>query len=103
MTQEGDVMTPDEMETTHLFYVIRMVYNHTAPPALRLPGGHWKEAERWPVKTKKRILRVMIAELAKRQDLPFALDVQLGIMRDRCRQFGGRDFLIEDGPSEIKV
>lgn len=93
-TMDGQILTPPEMETTHLFYVIRMVYNHTVPPALRLPGGHWKEAEEWTPETKRRILIEMIKELAKRDDLPFALDVQLSIMRERCRQFGGTNYLL---------
>lgn len=35
---DGRQMTPAEMETTHLFYTIRMIFNHLAPPAFRIPG-----------------------------------------------------------------
>jgi hypothetical protein len=93
-TQDGEILTPEEMETTHLFYVIRMIYNHTAPQHLRLPGGHWQSWEEAPKELKIETLRVMGTELLKRDDLPTSLDIQLGIMRDRCCQFAaGRGLL----------
>lgn len=36
-TQDGEELRPAEMRTTHLFYTVRMVFNHTAPACYRIP------------------------------------------------------------------
>ena len=38
VTQDGGRLTPAQMKTPHLFYTLRMIFNHTAPPCYQIPG-----------------------------------------------------------------
>lgn len=37
-TQQGNFMLPSEMETRHLFYTLRMIWNHKMPEVARFPA-----------------------------------------------------------------
>jgi hypothetical protein len=81
-TQDGQQMSVNEMRTTHLFYVVRMIWNHTMPKAYRLPGGNYNGPQHWSAQYRHAAVYAMLAELKTRTDLPVSLDVQLGMMRD---------------------
>lgn len=84
VTQDGEEMRPSEMKTTHLFYSLRMIWNHTAPPALQLPGGRYNGPQHWPIARRRAAVAALLDELTRRDDLPVSLDIQLGIMRQRA-------------------
>lgn len=86
VTQDGQHMRVDQMRTTHLFYAVRMIWNHTVPEQFRMPGGIYNGPEKWSVNRRRTAILAMLHELSQRTDLPVALDVQLGIMRDRAAQ-----------------
>lgn len=65
VTQEGEVMRFEDMSTSHLFFSIRMIYNHTAPPALQIHGCRRYHFD-WPAEMRRLGLKLLIAELAKR-------------------------------------
>lgn len=35
-TAEGEWIAPEKMETRHLFYTLRMIWNHSVPAELRV-------------------------------------------------------------------
>lgn len=84
--QNGKRISVSKMRTTHLFYALRMIWNHTAPPHLWLPGGRYNGPERWSTKKRREAVVAFLAELNRRDDLPLSLDIQLGLMRDRARE-----------------
>ena len=69
-TQDGQSYTPAQMRTSHLFYTVRMIFNHTAPACYRIPG-----CKRYALKMEPEYLRAavlaMVNELKERpcQDL----------------------------------
>lgn len=83
--QDGTPIAVSEMKTTHLFYALRMIWNHTVPPPFQLPGGRYNGPQNWSVKKRREAVRAFLVELSHRDDLPVSLDIQLGIMRDTAR------------------
>lgn len=92
-TQDGDRIPVSKMRTTHLFYALRMIWNHTVPVAMKLPGGEYRGPESWSVENRRKAVVAFLAELNRRNDLPFTLCVQLGIMRDRARELNQKRIL----------
>ena len=39
-TRTNDLLRVDQMETRHLFFTLRLIWNHTMPPEARLPEGN---------------------------------------------------------------
>ena len=39
ITKDGRTYLPKDMDTTHIFHSIRMIWNHTVESRLRLPGN----------------------------------------------------------------
>ena len=58
-------MRIEDMKSTHLFFSIRMVYNHSVPAALQIPGCKRYEID-WPASMRKKALKLLVTELAKR-------------------------------------
>lgn len=76
-TQEGVSMTFESMQTTHLFYALRMIYNHYVPEPYRIrPYTKYNltciSAEQW-----RKAAQCMAKELSLRSDLPGKLQQQL--------------------------
>ena len=69
-TQEGEVLTPPEMETSHIFNCVRMIFNHTAPEEMKLrPFKHWPSWEDVPAIQKRVCVMAFLTELSRRTDL----------------------------------
>lgn len=81
-TQHGVKIQPKDMTTTHLFYSLRMIWNHTAPGHLQLrPFRRYTFSERFTAEYCKRAVRALIQELATRSDLPASALADLEFMR----------------------
>lgn len=91
--QEGKRWSIQNMRTTRLFYCLRLIWNHTVPDAMQLPGGRYNGPERWSVNYRRRAVVEILNELKGRSDLPLSLDIQLGIMRDRARELNTQNLL----------
>jgi hypothetical protein len=87
-TNDGRAMPLPEMETSHLFYSLRMVWNATMP-------AEWKQGIRepkpWTVRKEmfpyyRMILPQILAELKKRSDLDPICTKELGLMQMRYLQ-----------------
>lgn len=85
ITQEGIVMQFAEMTTSHLFYSVRMIYNHTAPPAFQVPNCKHYSGFDWPAELRAMAIRDLLAELSTRKDIKPWMINQLRHMRDCIR------------------
>lgn len=65
-THDSGLIAPRDMSTDHLFNTVRMVFNHTVPPAYVIPG-----CKKWRLKLsleqRTEALRHLIPELASRR------------------------------------
>lgn len=85
VTQDGEVWMFSEMSTSHLFYSVRMIYNHTAPPAYQIPGCRRYEMD-WPADIRRKAISDLMAELSTREDIKPWMIEQIRQMRDCIRK-----------------
>ena len=67
--RHGEHHLPAHMETRHLFYTLRMIWNHTMPASARLPGNLYGFG---PTYTREYMLGAIVAivpELATRTNM----------------------------------
>lgn len=71
VTHKGkEIVLPREMATPHLFYALRMIYNHSVPPCFRV--GEFKryiDVPNWDPRYRAQAIRAFVAELTKRDDI----------------------------------
>jgi len=64
------VMHPCEMQTSHLFNSIKMIWNHKTPAAWRIqPYTEYKGVRKWGNKETKYAIKNLMCELMNRSDL----------------------------------
>lgn len=79
-------MKPAEMRTAHLFYSVRMIFNHTAPPAFRIPGcKRYDGPDRWPAGLRRDSMAALLSELITRSDIAPWMFTQLLHMQQAMR------------------
>jgi hypothetical protein len=86
--QTGETISVKEMRTSHLFYVVRMIFNHSAPPVYQIPGCRsYNGPQRWTLNRRRRAVKAMLDELAVRSSADLApwMWQQLEHMRDACK------------------
>ncbi len=67
LTNENQALTPQEMETLHLFHTVRLLWNHTVPEAHQLkPFRQWGLT--LDADEREEAMREMLAELGRRLD-----------------------------------
>lgn len=84
-SKDGTFRDPADMETTHLFYVLRMIWNHTMPieAHVRTPGrpiNYYTFGEFYTVDYMKSAILHIWAELTTRSDIPVWAQIQLAQM-----------------------
>lgn len=86
-TQTGERIPVTKMRSSHLFYVVRMIFNHTVPPTLQIAGcQRYDGPQRWPMARRLESVKAMLEELARRpNDLPPWMYAQLEHMRNACK------------------
>lgn len=80
--RHGEHHLPAHMETRHLFYTLRMIWNNTMPASARLPGNLYSFG---PTYTREYMLGAIVAivpELAARKNMAFEWKRQLQHMID---------------------
>lgn len=90
MTEKGQWLKPRQMTTPHLFYALRKVFNHEVPPVFRvLRAGEtmkrYPEVAYWATTYRTAAITALRAELAKRNDLPEDMQLQLADMMANTR------------------
>lgn len=84
-TADGRTLRMTEMATTHLFFSVRMIWNHSVPEQMRFkPYRRWRFAR--PASYYAVKLRGLLTELALRDDLPGWMDRQLQEMAARLNE-----------------
>lgn len=74
-TDRGELIAPEDMATEHLFYAVRMLFNHTYPPAFRI--GEFKRHRnvfKWPLDYREQALLALAIELRGRRLEEFMRD-----------------------------
>lgn len=78
LTMKREVLTPQEMSTPHLYNCLKMIWNHTIPPAFRLiPYKPYKGIEKWTKKTRRWAITNLFNELMNRTDRSKWIDAGL--------------------------
>ncbi len=67
-TKAGQEIPIVEMQTSHLFFSVRMIFNHTVPEKYRLPGG---ERHNYGLSKERSadFMEALLNELMNREDL----------------------------------
>lgn len=72
-THKGEhVLKLADMATPHLFYALRMLFNHSVPPCFRVPGDdflRYVDVPNWNPAYRAQAIRAMRIELIQREDL----------------------------------
>lgn len=82
VTQDGEVMKFSSMKTSHLFFSIRMIYNHSVPWGYQVSHSKQYDMQNFSPKQRRESLTYLITELSKRKDLEEWMKKQIQIMRD---------------------
>lgn len=65
----GNLHAPSTMATRHLFFTLRMIWNHAMPEAARLPGNLYTFSSYYKPDYMKDAIRALTTELATREDM----------------------------------
>lgn len=104
VTQQGEEMFLEEMQTTHLFYSVRMMFNHTVPPGFVIPGCKTYDMRRFPVERRTMACVAMLEELEirkQRRQVPGWMQDQLNYMIRTCGQLATKT--LPNGPARLPV
>ncbi|MCP3735655.1 hypothetical protein M9979_12300 [Sphingomonas sp. RP10(2022)] len=93
---EGDI-APSQMRTTHLFFTLRMIWNHSMPTSMRV--GRNVKLYSFGARHDARYMRSAIvhigAELFRRTDLPAWMKRELDEMAAHMRDVEAQHFIAE--------
>ena len=70
-TRGGAFVTPADMETRHLYFTVRMIWNHSVPDQYKLkPYTRYTFCSFYVSGYMSEAIKNMLVELSTRQDLP---------------------------------
>lgn len=86
-TQNGEELEPRQMRTSHVFYALRMIFNHTVPAPWRIPDcKKYNGPGDWPIAYRKQAIFAFVDELTRRWgELTPGQLAQLQHIADVCR------------------
>lgn len=89
-SHNGKQYNVTDMATPHLFYSLRMIFNHTVPPAFRVlrPGEQMRrylDVPFWTDEYRRNAVEAFVAELENRDDLDEDLAAQYADMQANTR------------------
>lgn len=85
--QDGNLWHPRDMETRHLFYAVRMIWNHAMPEEAQTHDFNtYRFSDFYTVEYMKLAVRTMIAELETRDDMRDQWREQYEFMKRRTRR-----------------
>lgn len=78
VTHKGESLLVENMATPHIFYSLRMVWNHTVPPVFRVTDGggefnRYRDVPHWTDEYKRQALEAFTRELENRNDADCAV------------------------------
>lgn len=85
-SHDGKQYNLSDMATPHIFYSLRMIFNHTVAPVFRVlrPGetmNFYPDVPHWDADYRRRAVNAFVAELDERDDLPEDLERQYADMK----------------------
>jgi len=85
----GEMHAPERMETRHVFFTLRMIWNHSAPEHLKLrPFRRYSGfPARYSPDYVRRAIRALIAEASRRDDLRPEWAAELRWMVETATEF----------------
>ncbi len=90
VTKDGQELSVADMTTTHLFWSVRMVFNHTVEPEHQLaPFRPCVGVGQWPTDYRQEAFDLMLAEIARRPkgDLTVEQRAEVEVMRRKRGEF----------------
>lgn len=88
ITQKGDRLKLSEMNTIHIFYALRMIWNHSVPAMYKLEGGRYNlNSQKWTNEYRRNAVFHLSQELIKRNNLPEDLQEQFDLMKNMAKEF----------------
>lgn len=87
ITRYGEHFKPDQLETTYLFNVVRMLYNHSVPGPLRLYPFAVHNLSAMSGRYRRAAIVSFLRVLATRRDLTERMTSELLLMRDRIQRW----------------
>lgn len=86
-TKQGEFMLTRDMRTTHVFFALRMIWNHTVPEELQItPFIHYTFGEFYTPEYMCIAVSALLQELATRTDLPGPFKAQFDYMCKAARK-----------------
>ena len=86
-----------QMETRHLFYTVRMIWNHSAPVALRLfPYKRYTFGARYTGSYMRDAVAAMVTELNRRHPIPVEYEQDLRVMCENLRAWKANLYVIKE-------
>ena len=80
-TRHGEYISPKNMRTSHLFFTVRMIWNHSVPNELKLnPYNAYFFDSNYPSSYMARAVEYMLKELTTRTDLTEKAALELNHM-----------------------
>ncbi len=77
-THSGEALPPEDMATPHLFYALRMVWNHSVPTMLKVGDGPaYPDVPRWSADYRRDAINALSYELAQRDGDELAVDQRM--------------------------
>lgn len=76
LTHDGERKLPQQMATPHLFYALRMIWNHSVPEFFRIPGTtRYPDVPHWSKEYRLQAIDILEQELLSR-DYQYQLDAK---------------------------
>lgn len=68
--RQGNFHNPSDMETKHLFFTLRMIWNHCAPEEMKIyPFQKYAFSGFYSIDYMKEAVKILSLELSKREDM----------------------------------
>lgn len=95
--KQGKPHSPSCMTTKHLFFALRMLWNHSAPKEMRIePYIRYTFPNPRPIEYYQNAVRAILAELSKRKNLTDYYTKCLQIMKGNLNIYYGTKLIEED-------
>lgn len=87
---DGRILEVQHMVTTHLFYCVRMIFNHSIPPSFQIPGCRRYDFSMISMERRLISLTHLLLELQSRSDLPQWMWREMEYMREAASRMDNK-------------
>lgn len=84
-SNDGKMNAVTKMATPHLFNILRMLFNHSVPPAFRVgPFTRRENVDKWPLDYKMQAGTAIVNELCERTDFELCMQLEIKDMKQNA-------------------